>query len=170
MGRQPSATRATTTKSVPQPRLLPDIESSLRGALEGVVSQGSLKTAVERVTAVMISENFSGPLPHPMHLSGYEAVLPGSADRIITMAENTIGARHALQERVVVADISDRKLGMWLGAMCFVGLILAALVSNLLTGGVAVPGLFLGAGAVGAIATFVNGRLKDKQLPQGKDK
>ena len=32
--------------------------------------------------------SFSGPIPPPQFLEGYERVLPGSADRILTMAEN----------------------------------------------------------------------------------
>lgn len=32
-------------------------------------------------------EYFEGPLPHPKMFKQYESILPGSADRIITMAE-----------------------------------------------------------------------------------
>ena len=166
MARQPSQSKPPATKRVPQPDLTPDIESAVRGALDGVVSQGSLNIAVERVTAVMVSEHFSGPLPHPKHIAGYEAVLAGSADRIITMAEKAVDARLLLQRNAVQADIEDRKLGMYLGASCFGGLVIAALISNLVTGGTVVPGIFLGAGAIGVIATFINGRLKEKSPPK----
>ena len=37
-------------------------------------------------------EQFSGPIPPPSIMRGYEDVLPGSADRILTMAE--FGQRH----------------------------------------------------------------------------
>ena len=92
MARQPAQPKIPAAKSVTQPSTAPDIESAVREALDGVVSRASLNVAVERVTAVMISEHFSGPLPHPKHLAGYEAVAPGSADRIITMAEKSVAA------------------------------------------------------------------------------
>ena len=37
---------------------------------------------------VQQSAHFSGPIPPPDAMAGYEEVLPGSADRIMTMAEN----------------------------------------------------------------------------------
>ena len=99
MARQPQQASLPATKSAPPPNTLQDIESSVRGALDGIVSQSVMKVAVERVTAVMISEHFSGPLPHSKHIAGYEAVLPGSADRIITMAERSVDARLAFQNK-----------------------------------------------------------------------
>lgn len=39
----------------------------------------------------------SGPLPDPNELAGYEAVLPGLADRIVTMAEKAQDAYHETQ-------------------------------------------------------------------------
>ncbi len=35
----------------------------------------------------LVAEQFLGPLPHPNILEGYEKLLPGTADRIISMAE-----------------------------------------------------------------------------------
>lgn len=168
MARQPPHPKPPTTKSVPPPRPIPNIESSVRDALEGVVAQGALKLAVDRVTAVMISEQFSGPLPHPSHLAGYEAILPGSADRIIAMAEKTVDARLKLQDKGMQAEIDDGKLGMKLGAASFGLLVICGLVSNLVTGGTVATAIFLGAGAVGVIATFVNGRLKPKAAEKPK--
>ena len=41
---------------------------------------------------------FSGPLPPPSLLKGYEEVCPGSADRIITMAEKQQQHRHSMEK------------------------------------------------------------------------
>lgn len=41
--------------------------------------------------------HFSGPLPPPEILNGYEQVLPGSADRIIRMAEGQASHRQAIE-------------------------------------------------------------------------
>lgn len=35
----------------------------------------------------MSNEQFSGPIAHPKHLREYEDIVPGSAERIISMAE-----------------------------------------------------------------------------------
>lgn len=41
------------------------------------------------MTSLLVSEYFSDPIPHPKHIAGYEEILPGSADRIISMAEDS---------------------------------------------------------------------------------
>lgn len=46
---------------------------------------------------------FSGPLPTPEHLKGYEECCPGAADRIITMAEKE--QEHRLSHDDKVLDI-----------------------------------------------------------------
>jgi uncharacterized membrane protein len=39
---------------------------------------------------VVVASSFVGPLPPPHLLRGYEAVLPGSADRLLAMAESAL--------------------------------------------------------------------------------
>lgn len=58
-----------------------------------------------------------GPLPHPQTLRQYEDILPGSAGRIISLAETNITRRY---ER--------RKIGQYIGA--------AVALSSILVGGV----------------------------------
>ncbi|MDR0808864.1 MAG: hypothetical protein LBE86_07035 [Gemmobacter sp.] len=45
-----------------------------------LVPQGSRAAIVARVTTLMVSEQFSGPIAHPRHLREYEEICPGSAD------------------------------------------------------------------------------------------
>ena len=59
-----------------------------------------------------------GPLPPPSELAGYEEVLPGSADRILRMAER----EQHIRENVVQAEIADASAarrqimrGQWMG-------------------------------------------------------
>jgi len=42
-------------------------------------------------------EFFAGPLPPPYIMQGYENILPGSADRILKMAEGEQSHRHAME-------------------------------------------------------------------------
>lgn len=43
---------------------------------------------VERAVAKVIQSEFSGPIPPPSIIKGYEDILPGTAERIVAMAEN----------------------------------------------------------------------------------
>lgn len=60
---------------------------------------------VAEVSAVYRSASYrSAPLPDPQEFSGYEAVLPGAADRIIAMAEKEQDSLIAVRE----GEIEDR--------------------------------------------------------------
>ncbi|HEY0153893.1 MAG TPA: DUF2335 domain-containing protein [Longimicrobium sp.] len=48
-----------------------------------------------------VSTTFSGPIPLPTHLREYEQVLPGSADRIVTMAEAEAHHRRTSEGRLI---------------------------------------------------------------------
>lgn len=106
----------------------------------------------------MVSEHFSGPLPHPKHLSGYEQTLSGSANRIISMAEDRQGHHMKMDERILSAEVADRKLGMWLGFSAFLALVIAAFASGVITKDYKIAAVFLAAAAIGGIGMFVKGR------------
>ena len=59
----------------------------------------------------MVRTEFSGPLPHPSLLAGYEQVLPGLADRIVRMAESEQKHDLEMRDRALSADIADMKAG-----------------------------------------------------------
>jgi uncharacterized membrane protein len=61
--------------------------------------------------AVEISR-FSGPLPHPEDLAKYEQVLPGSADRIISMAEHQAEHRRNLEKTVILSNVTLQQWGL----------------------------------------------------------
>lgn len=46
-------------------------------------------------------EYFSGPLPSPDALFGYDRALPGTANRIIALAEQEATHRHAMERQLV---------------------------------------------------------------------
>ena len=49
--------------------------------------------------AIASAEMYEGMLPHPRILEGFEEVLPGSAERLMAMAEGQMGHRHKLEDR-----------------------------------------------------------------------
>lgn len=73
----------------------------------------------EILTAAISEEllRYKGPLPSPKHFEAYENVLPGSADRILKMAEAEQQERHNNNRRMIEAQISEFKKGQIIGAI-----------------------------------------------------
>lgn len=66
---------------------------------------------------------FSGPIPHPTILKGYEEVLPGSADRILSMTEKEGEHRRKIETELVKNDNIRSYLGQIAGfTIAIVGL------------------------------------------------
>lgn len=68
---------------------------------------------------------YSGPIPPPDAFADYDKVLPGAADRIMTMAENQSRHRQKMEQEVVFSQIRDNKRGHWFGfivaLICIIG-------------------------------------------------
>lgn len=98
----------------------------------------------------------SGPIPDPITLERYEQILPGSADRILKMAEDQTEHRQDIERTVIRSRSRDSLLGV------ISGFILASL--TIVSGTYAVikgyqwSGAFLGTtGLVGVVSVFVYG-------------
>lgn len=134
------------------------IEDAIERVLEGKVQRRDLPDVARRITEIAVSEQFSGPMPHPRHLREYDDILPGAAERILSMAEMNLAHNIAIDQKMSNAEVADRKLGMILGASTFALLILGAFGSLFVTANPVVPGLFLGAAALGGVVAFIKGR------------
>ena len=55
---------------------------------------------------------FSGPLPPPSVLAGYDQIKPGLADRIVRMAEEQSAHRRELEKAVVRSNVRNSTIGM----------------------------------------------------------
>lgn len=64
------------------------------------------------VRAAVEMSRFSGPLPPPEELAKYERILPGSADRIIRMAEEQAKHRQQLESTVIGSNATVQKWGL----------------------------------------------------------
>jgi uncharacterized membrane protein len=107
----------------------------------------------------VISSSFSGPLPHPEVLRGYESVQPGAAERIIKMAENEAIHRHSLERNGQKSFVNNERLGM----LCALFICLVALMGGFLCilKGHPTAGTILSATPLGVIVTvFIQGRKK----------
>lgn len=58
----------------------------------------------ERTVATAVAQ-YSGPIPPPNILAGYEEIQPGFADRIVTMAELEVSHRHEMEQRALDSEI-----------------------------------------------------------------
>jgi uncharacterized membrane protein len=121
----------------------------------------------ERISSILVSEKFSGPIAHPRHLAEYEKVCPGAADRIIAMAEAEMASRmeaaraHTqLLQQDQADERDDRRRGMQFGLATIGGLIFGALFC-VVWGQPWVAGAFLGTGLFAAAVAFIKGREKD---------
>jgi len=90
-------------------------------------------------------------------LREYEEILPGSAERIIKMAEENLEHSRAMQDKALSADIRDIQDGRKYGFFALLALILGAIICGM-TGHEVLAGAFLGAGALGTIGVLVKGR------------
>ncbi|MDE1145635.1 MAG: DUF2335 domain-containing protein [Azospirillaceae bacterium] len=109
--------------------------------------------AISRIVEVVAA--YQGPLPLPAHFEHYDRVLPGSAERILSMAEREQAHRHYV----------DRFNGFGSLALAFGGVMSAILVCLAIIGGIiycagqgwtpAVVALG-GLGLVGIVTAFLN--------------
>lgn len=144
----------------PEPVEKRPIEEVIEGVLRNRVPGREVHVLSREIAQIVVSESFSGPIPHPIHLREYDQILPGGADRLMAMAETNLKHGMDMERKALEAQIADGKRGMWIGAALFALLIVLAAAIHLITGSEAVPGVFLGAAVLGGIALFVR-RSKD---------
>ena len=136
------------------------------------------KEHVRQVVAEVIRSEFSGPIPPPSIIKGYEEILPGSADRILAMAEKQSDHRQEMERKIVNTEARDSLLGILFAFMLGFGCILAAVVMVILvpkSAGV-ISGAVLGVTGIGSIiATFIKstrgsyGRKKEERKNQNSE-
>ncbi|MFD1548208.1 DUF2335 domain-containing protein [Levilactobacillus fuyuanensis] len=68
--------------------------------------------AVTQVRMSVRESLFSGPLPSPDQFLKYNQVLPGAADRILTMAEKQMAHRQSIEDKVVVSNTRNSMMGV----------------------------------------------------------
>lgn len=115
------------------------------------------------------SSSFSGPLPPPEILRGFEDIVPGAAERIIKMAEEQSNHRRELERKVITSDISRSKWGQILGfVIAVVGLGVSAVVA---VWGSAVAGGVIGVGTLASlVGVFMYGsRVRSKEREEKRN-
>lgn len=118
-------------------------------------------------------QQYSGPLPLPEQLNGYEEIQEGFAERILAMAENEQRQRHSMEERLLSAEIEhnrfvteqdakDTQRGQWLGFT--IGTVALFCGTYAAISGAQTAGSLIGSGGViGLVTAFIIGRGREKK-------
>lgn len=111
---------------------------------------------------------FSGPIPPASELLKYEQVLPGAAERIMSMAERQSIHRQGMEDKMLDANIKSEKRGQFFGFTVFITVILIGFV--LLIFDKKIEGLASILGSIaGVIGLFIYSREDTKRELQKKD-
>lgn len=157
MAKEPEKARSTT--QLPEkPKIPPALTEEIERQIGPLVPQQAKGQVVSRIVAMMQSEKFSGPIAHPRHLREYEDILPGSAERIVTMAEVEQAHNIDMESTIIKAETEDRKRGMNYGFAALCLLIVLGFTAGF-WGNNVLAGMLLFGGFIGVAGVFINGRL-----------
>lgn len=96
------------------------------------------------IVARIVTKSHSGPIPSAEELGHLEAVLPGAADRVITMAEREQEHRHTATNSIVDKEFAYRGRGQIITILALTLILLAV-------GGIAWLGDTKSAAALGSV-------------------
>lgn len=123
----------------------------------------------EQINQLLVSQSFSGPLPPPAHIEGYNKTIDNGAERLMRMVEKEaeqrlVERKHKMkiEAQIVSHTIIQKYIGQIMGFA--IAIIVLVISSSLVKQGYEIPGAILGsAGLVGLVAVFVtSGKFKRK--------
>lgn len=123
----------------------------------------ALKALPEAKREILIQaitqETFSGPLPHPDIMRGYEDIQKGFAERILMLTEKQVDHRCKCEDKIVEGSVADSRRGQVYGLV--ISLVFgAASVALGLMGHDWLGGVLGGGTLVTVVTIFVSGRRK----------
>ncbi|WP_419917654.1 DUF2335 domain-containing protein [Candidatus Poriferisocius sp.] len=134
----------------------PDLKKPEEQALAAEKAESAQEASSTEVRLAMSRHLRIGPLPPPDDLQEYESVMPGAADRIITMAELCIAHQQRMGEQQAKRDSRHSLLGVCSGLL--VTILVVGLSSWLVNNGHGIYGTVLAStNLVSLVAVFVVG-------------
>lgn len=104
-----------------------------------------------------VHRSYNGPLPAPEDFQQYENVLPGAADRIITMAEKQLTHRTGIEKEIVDKNFKQSATGQIIGGfLAFTCIVLSFILG--MYGHDWLAGLLATTTVIGVITVFVLNR------------
>lgn len=114
------------------------------------------------------ASSFSGPIPPPELLKGYNEVVKDGAERIVIMAEKQSNHRMKLEDHAIREELKQSRLGQVFGfVLGIVGLLLAAILAIL--DHETIAGIFATTTILGLVTVFVLGKKAQKKDLEDKD-
>ena len=139
----------------------PPLRDAFRGGAPNPQIMAIMQTAFS-------ASMYAGPLPPAEQLKAYEDVLPGSADRIIRMAEDQAHHRQSIETAAVSGGTRRSWWGLWTGFS--ISVIALGLSALLVLKGHNWEGVFIGGIDIVALAgVFVYGRSDQRKEREQKD-
>jgi len=141
--------------------------SNLPAAATRTVTATPQQPAQASFQTIAMGVSYSGPIPPPEMLRGYEEILPGAMNRILGMAERQESHRHSLESASVLGNLRSQTVGQYIAGIIVVfGMGIGAF---LISTGKDVAGFTsMFAPLVGAAGIFVIGR--SKQTAERREK
>lgn len=129
----------------------------IRKAVRDVVQPAETADNISHQVTVHQQSAFSGPIPPPEALAQYDQIVPGSADRIIQMAENETKHRHSLENTALNATVNETRRGQRYGMAIGIVVLITSIIALFL--GYETAASVLGGGTlVSLVSVFVYGR------------
>lgn len=125
---------------------------------------------IKALIGVTIREasSFSGPIPPPEILRGYNEIVSNGAERIMAMAEKQSNHRMQLEDLVIREELRQSRVGQIFGFILgIVGLGLATLLAIL--GHEVIAGIFGTTIILGLVTVFVLGKKAQNKDLENKD-
>lgn len=157
------------------PQIGAEAKIPMTGEIEKVIKSLPKEKQEVLVAEIMRIQSLSGPIPPPEIMQGYENILKGSADRILSMAENQATHRMEIEKSVVKRSLNQKTFGLIMGSVIAL-VILGITVYFAVLGLVWLAGVLATTTFVAALTILILGRTpsnkddKEAETPKKKKK
>ena len=114
----------------------------------------------QKPSGVSVSAHWQGPLPPPAVLREFDNALPGTAERIVCMAESEVAHRQAHENQVLSNIANDTKRGHYIGLAITTMCIAAAVYCVWLGLDWKFAGVFIGLPLVVIVQSFLGAKTR----------
>lgn len=155
----------------------PQNDKKLEEALIPVITNKKMSTAqkVQQIVEIVrYTEMYSGPIPPPNFLKGYQEVIPDAPERILKMAENAQAAQIEGQREILkqnglnITNSHKANKSSQIFAFILIVCLIAAGIWITVTGHDTVGGMIFGTTIVGVATVFIVGKIKDRKSEDSK--
>lgn len=158
---------------MPDTKVTKEIKSKDTTDTEPPVAQGELEVDdedVEKIAALVVqkAQIFSGPIPSPEILEGYNQILPDAAERIFKMAEKAQDHQMSIEHKYVDSRVDKIKKGQYFALTLALFGITGAVVCAFL-GETTIGAIIGGTTLVSIVPSFIDGVRKKKDDENGGD-